>query len=40
MGIIIENFRQEKEYILDIFLIENFISEVKEKILNDLKNYI
>lgn len=40
MGIIIENFRQEKEYILDIFLIENFISEVKEKILNELKNYI
>lgn len=40
MGIIIENFRDEKEYILDIFLIENFISEVKEKILNDLKNYI
>lgn len=40
MGIIIENFRQEKEYILDIFLIENFISEVKERILNELKNYI
>lgn len=40
MGIIIENFRQEKEYILDIFLIENFISEVKERILNELKNYV
>lgn len=39
MGIIIENFRQEKEYILDIFLIESFISEVKERILSELKNY-
>lgn len=38
-GIIIENSKQEKNYIFDIYLINNFIEKVKERILKELKAY-
>lgn len=39
MGIIIENSKQEKLYIFDIDLINNFIKETKEKFLIEIKDY-
>ncbi len=39
MGIIIENSKQEKSYIFDIILINEFISNCVSKILEELKNY-
>ena len=39
MGIIIENSKQEKNYIFDIYLINEFISNCVNQILNELKNY-
>lgn len=39
MGIIIENSKQNKKYIFDIYLINNFIENTKNKILEELKNY-
>lgn len=39
MGIIIENSKQEKNYIFDIVLIKAFINSCVNEILNELKNY-
>ena len=39
MGIIIENSKSEKQYLFDIYAIKNFIEEVKEKILEEIKRY-
>ena len=39
MGIIIKNSKEEKTYIFDIYLIEEFIQNAKERILKELKDY-
>lgn len=39
MGIIIENSKQEKNYIFDIYLIKQFIEDTKERILKEIKDY-
>lgn len=39
MGIIIENSKQEKSYIFDIILINQFITNCVNQILEELKNY-
>lgn len=39
MSIIIENSKEEKNYIFDIYLIKEFIEETKIRILQELKNY-
>lgn len=39
MGIIIENSKQEKNYIFDIYLVKQFIEETKERILKEIKDY-
>ena len=39
MGIIIENSKQEKLYIFDTTLIYNFIEEVVEKLIEEIKDY-
>lgn len=39
MGIIIENSKQDKNYIFDIYLIKEFIEKTKERILEELKAY-
>lgn len=39
MSIIIENSKEEKNYIFDIYLIKEFIEETKERILQELKDY-
>lgn len=39
MGIIIENSKQEKNYVFDIYLINEFINNCVNKILDELKNY-
>lgn len=39
MGIIIENSKQEKNYIFDIYLIKQFIEDTKERILQEIKDY-
>lgn len=39
MGIIIENSKQDKNYIFDIYLIKEFIEKTKERILEELKTY-
>jgi hypothetical protein len=38
MGILIENTKQEKAYTFDIYLVENFIEEAVNEILNVLEN--
>lgn len=40
MSIIIENSKEEKSYIFDIYLIKDFIDKTKEKILNEIRDYI
>lgn len=39
MGIIIENSKQEKNYVFDIYLINEFINNCIVQILDELKNY-
>ena len=39
MSIIIENSKEEKSYIFDIYLIKDFIDKTKEKILNEIRDY-
>lgn len=39
MGIIIENSKQEKNYLFDIYLIKNFIETTKQRIITELKDY-
>ena len=39
MSIIIENSKEEKNYIFDIYLIKEFIEETKIRILQELKDY-
>ena len=39
MGIIIENSKQEKNYVFDIYLINEFINNCVNQILDELKNY-
>lgn len=39
MGIIIENSKQEKNYIFDIYLIKDFIEKSKIRILQEIKDY-
>lgn len=39
MGIIIENSKQDKNYIFDIYLIKEFIEKTKERIIEELKAY-
>ena len=39
MGIIIENSKQEKNYLFDIYLIKEFIEEAKTRILQEIKDY-
>ena len=39
MGIIIENSKQEKYYLFDIYLIKEFIEEAKTRILQEIKDY-
>lgn len=39
MGIIIENSKQEKNYVFDIYLINEFINNCIIQILDELKNY-
>ena len=40
MSIIIENSKEEKSYIFDIYLIKDFIDKTKERILNEIRDYI
>lgn len=39
MGVIIENSKQEKNYLFDIYLIKEFIEEAKTRILQEIKDY-
>ena len=39
MGIIIENSKSEKQYMFDIYTVKNFIEEVTNKVLEEIKKY-
>lgn len=39
MGIIIENSKQEKNYVFDIYVINQFIEDTKKRILKEIKDY-
>ena len=39
MGIIIENSKSEKQYMFDIYTVKNFIEEITNKILEEIKKY-
>jgi len=39
MGVIIENSKQEKNYVFDIYLVKQFIEDTKERILQEIKDY-